>query len=64
MAFQERWPEATVVYEQGLPTATPNDPQGKLNGWNTFDSNSSNRDLLYFDTLLKTVAQRYQYGPH
>src|SRR5262249_8227617 len=33
MAFQEAWPEALVVYMQGLPTPSKIDPQGRLPGW-------------------------------
>src|SRR5512143_4367545 len=33
MAFQKAWPEALVVYMQGLPTPSGIDPFGLLRGW-------------------------------
>src|SRR5262245_34686157 len=35
MNLQQLWPEAVVVYMQGLPTSTPRDPQGTRPGWQT-----------------------------
>jgi len=33
MRFQDVWPEAIVVYPQGLPTATKIDPRARFPGW-------------------------------
>lgn len=50
-AIEKHWPEAMVIYPQGLPTATQRDPEGKRNGWNA-RTPADNRDVAFFDTLL------------
>lgn len=50
-AIEKHWPEAMVIYPQGLPTATQRDPEGKRNGWNARVP-SDNRDVAFFDVLL------------
>jgi polyhydroxybutyrate depolymerase len=52
--LHELWPEAVVIYPQGLPTATPRDLKGSLPGWNMLPS-QSNRDLKFFDAILDTA---------
>ena len=49
------WPEATVVYPQGLPSATPNDPQGRRNGWQVRQGTNGDRDLKFVDAILKSI---------
>lgn len=50
--IHEIWPEAMVVYMQGLPTVGQlTDSEGKRNGWNAKDSGSENRDLKFFDAV-------------
>lgn len=50
------WPEAIVVYMQGLPTpGALTDPQGKLPGWQKLPGDQNDRDLKFFDAVLKTV---------
>jgi polyhydroxybutyrate depolymerase len=50
--IHEIWPEAVVVYMQGLPTAGQlTDPEGKRNGWNADPDDPSNRDLAFFDAV-------------
>jgi polyhydroxybutyrate depolymerase len=53
MHFQDVWPQAVVVYPQGIPTATPIDPAGVHSGW-------SERDLPFFDAMLATVRTKYR----
>jgi polyhydroxybutyrate depolymerase len=53
-AFHTHWPEAICVYPQGLPTKTIVDPQGKLPGWQKLAGDDSDRDLHFFDAMLKT----------
>jgi polyhydroxybutyrate depolymerase len=58
--IHELWPEAIVVYTQGLPTPGMTDPEGKKNGWQRFDGDQDNRDLLFFDALLEELAKSYK----
>jgi polyhydroxybutyrate depolymerase len=54
------WPEAVVVYPQGLPTPAPLiDPDGKQSGWQKFLGDQADRDLNLFDTMLKTCVNEY-----
>lgn len=53
------WPEAAVVYMQGLPTpGTLTDPEGKKNGWNADPTDPDNRDLLFFDAVFSSLESR------
>lgn len=55
--IHEIWPEAAVVYMQGLPTPGQlTDPEGKRNGWNSNPDDSDNRDLKFFDVVLSSLA--------
>ncbi|MDF7809356.1 hypothetical protein P4E94_18070 [Pontiellaceae bacterium B12219] len=57
--IHELWPEAAVVYMQGLPTAGQlTDPEGKKNGWNSDPSDASNRDLDFFDAVYASFESR------
>jgi len=59
--FHETWPEAISIYPQGLPTAVPQiDPEGRMPGWQKYVGDQDNRDLLFFDAMLKTLAADYQ----
>lgn len=58
--IHELWPEAMVVYTQGLPTPGMTDPQGKKNGWQRFEGDQDNRDLRFFDALLEELAKSYK----
>lgn len=58
--FDKLWPEAIFICPQGL--ATPgmlSDPQGKKSGWLMKDTSSLNRDLAFFDAMLKTLRTNY-----
>ena len=49
----ELWPEAIVVYMQGLPTPGPlTDPEGKRAGWQHAAGEQGDRDLRFFDAVL------------
>lgn len=52
------WPEATVVYPQGLPTKGMTDPQGKKNGWQQNAGEYGDRDLKFVDTILLALRGR------
>ena len=54
--LHEVWPEAVVVYMQGLPTPTKlTDPEGNRNGWNSDPTDSANRDLQFFDAVYNSL---------
>jgi polyhydroxybutyrate depolymerase len=60
MAFQNAWPEAIVVYPQGLPTpGIVLDREGKKAGWQDFAGQENNRDLKFVDAMLKTLREKY-----
>ncbi|WP_225872258.1 alpha/beta hydrolase family esterase [Pedobacter frigidisoli] len=56
--FEKLWPEAIVICPQGLNTPGQlTDPQGKLPGWQKTPGDMKDRDLLFFDAMLKTLRQ-------
>lgn len=59
-SFQTAWPEAIVVYMQGVPTATMVDPEGKRPGWQRDQGELGNRDVKFFDRVLATVREKYK----
>ena len=59
MHFQTLWPEAIVVYPQGLPTKTANDKTGGGHGWQKELGEDNNRDLKFFDAMLATLREKY-----
>ncbi len=52
------WPEAIVVYPQGLKTPSYYDSEGKRSGWATTTDPKSNRDLAFFDAMLKSFREK------
>ncbi|MBS1723261.1 MAG: prolyl oligopeptidase family serine peptidase [Armatimonadetes bacterium] len=59
--IQDLWPEAVVVYMQGLPTPSAKvDPNGKMPGWQNNKGLEGDRDLDFFDTVYKDVTQRFK----
>jgi polyhydroxybutyrate depolymerase len=60
MAFQNYWPEAIVVYPQGLPTAgIVMDLEGKKPGWQRELGQQGDRDLKFVDTILTSLREKY-----
>jgi polyhydroxybutyrate depolymerase len=56
--LHEEWPEAIVVYMQGVPTpGRLTDPEGKLNGWQHDPGDHDDRDLKFFDAVLATLKK-------
>ena len=51
------WPEAIVVYMQGLPTDASADPQGF--GWIYETGPDGQRDLMFFDAVLETMRAKF-----
>ncbi len=63
MHLQTVWPEAIVVYPQGLNSPSHVDTEGIKPGWqveaNQTDGNVGNRDLDFFDAMVATMKQNY-----
>jgi len=59
--LQDLWPEAVVVYLQGLPTPGQlTDPDGKKAGWQKSPGDQGDRDLKLFDTVLGAMKEKYR----
>lgn len=60
-AYQTHWPEAIVVYLQGLPTPGQlTDPEGKRAGWQKTPGDQGDRDLKFFDAVLTGLKSEYK----
>ena len=58
--LHETWPEAVVVYMQGLNTPGKlTDPEGKKPGWQSGPGDQKDRDLNFFDAVLASVKKDY-----
>lgn len=58
--IETEWPEAIVVYPQGLNTpGALVDPQGTRSGWQGFPGGQGDRDLKFFDALLSRLKNDY-----
>jgi len=56
------WPEAIVVYPQGLNTpGRLTDPEGKLPGWQSTVGDQGDRDLKFFDSVLASLKTDYKF---
>jgi polyhydroxybutyrate depolymerase len=54
------WPEAIVVYMQGLPTPGKlTDPEGKRPGWQAGPGDQKDRDLKFFDAVLASMKKDF-----
>lgn len=59
--FDQLWPEAIFICPQGLNTVgLLTDPEGKKSGWVMNDQTDNNRDLQFFDAMLKTLRADYK----
>ncbi len=58
--FQKYWPEAVIVYPQGLPTVTGRDPEGKQAGWQQRVATNNDRDIKFADAILRHLRERYR----
>lgn len=59
------WPEAVVVYMQGLPTPTPLvDPKGLKPGWQNRPGDEGDRDLHFFDAVLEDLRREFKVDDH
>ncbi len=58
--YHTLWPEAIVVYMQGLPTPGMTDPEGKKPGWQKTLGDQGDRDLKFFDAVLGDIKKEYR----
>lgn len=60
MNFQTVWPEAVVIYPQGLPgRGAVHDQHGNAPGWQLWPGEYDDRDLKFFDRMLETTRQKF-----
>jgi len=60
-SMHTRWPEAIAVYMQGLNTpGRLTDPEGKAPGWQREIGDQADRDLKFFDAVLKSLKEEYK----
>lgn len=60
-ALHSLWPEAMVVYLQGLNTpGRLTDAEGRKAGWQHDRGDQGDRDLKFFDTVLADLRQAYR----
>jgi polyhydroxybutyrate depolymerase len=58
--IHEVWPDAVVVYPQGLNTPGKlTDPEGKRAGWQSGPGDQKDRDLRFFDAVLASMKKDY-----
>jgi polyhydroxybutyrate depolymerase len=58
--FDLLWEDAIFICPQGLNTVGKlTDPEGKLPGWQMDGDDATNKDLLFFDAMLKTIQETY-----
>jgi len=58
--IHDTWPEAVVVYMQGLNTPGKlTDPEGKKSGWQSGPGDQMDRDLKFFDAVLATMKKDF-----
>ncbi len=59
--IHRHWPQAIVVYPQGLPTVGQlTDPTGQQNGWQGRAGLTGDRDLKFFDAMLAELRGKYR----
>jgi polyhydroxybutyrate depolymerase len=62
--YHKLWPQALVIFPQGIPTPGKlTDPEGEENGWQSGPGDHGDRDLLFFDAMLKTMLTQYRADP-
>ena len=60
-AYHRLWPEAIVVYPQGLNTpGRLTDPEGKKSGWQHGAGAQADRDLKFFDAMLASLRREFR----
>ncbi|MCI0389154.1 MAG: esterase [Acidobacteria bacterium] len=59
-SLQTLWPEAVVIYLQGLPTATSRDPEGARPGWQIAPGGQNDRDVRFVDAVIEHAQKQYK----
>jgi polyhydroxybutyrate depolymerase len=60
-AYQTLWPDALVVYPQGLDTpGRLTDPAGAKPGWQAAAGDQGDRDLKFFDAMLASLRKDFR----
>jgi polyhydroxybutyrate depolymerase len=60
-AYPTLWPDALVVYPQGLDTPGQlTDPAGAKPGWQAAAGDQGDRDLKFFDVMLASLRKDYR----
>ena len=63
--LHELWPEAVVVYMQGMPGVVGiTDPEGSRNGWQKSPGEVGDRDVKFFDAALERIQKIYKTDPN
>lgn len=63
--IHELWPEAVVVYMQGIPGVKGiTDAEGVRNGWQKAPGEVADRDLKFFDAALERMRTKYKIDPN
>ncbi len=62
-ALHKLWPEALVVYPQGLPTPGKFDPGGQRPGWQNRPGQQDDRDLKFVDAIWESLGSEYKLDP-
>jgi polyhydroxybutyrate depolymerase len=59
--LHEHWPEAVIVYMQGLPGAAGvNDRAGNQPGWQSMPGAQGDRDVKFFDVALAQIKNQHK----
>lgn len=61
--YERFWPEAIVVYMQGLSAPGRNDPEGRRSGWQKNPGELGDRDLAFFDAVLARIVREHAVDP-
>jgi len=63
--YHTLWPEALVIYPQGLRTVGPlTDPEGVRDGWQHGAGALGDRDLKFFDAMWASLKKDYDVDEH
>ncbi|MBX3462193.1 MAG: hypothetical protein KF830_03405 [Planctomycetes bacterium] len=62
--LHELWPDAIVVYPQGLPTPGRTDPEGERSGWQHAAGEAHDRDLRFVDAMLAALGRELRVDRH
>lgn len=59
--FHDAWKEALVIYMEGIPgIGMLTDREGVRNGWQNNPGDVNDRDLKFFDEVLRQLQKQYQ----